>query len=749
MVIVIMDKLLKYVTRLSYSDIKSINVNMMLAFKASREGKYQDALNYLNKVVVNNDKDAKELLEMKCFCMRQLNNQNAENKSVKRKKVIFTMTTCKRYDLFKRSIDSFLLNCKDTHLIDEWLIVDDGSSVEDLQKMAMCYPYMKIYVKSPNEKGHSNSMNIIKEFSKDYEYVYHMEDDHEYIRPDSYITKCMRVLSLSDKYGQCLVNKNYMEDQSEENITVHGLFKKSDDLVYYEHEHYTNQEEKKVLYDKYFPDGKAKEHMYWPHYSLRPGLIKVSVLKDVGQFNNVVNFENEYAQRYFQKGYRTCFLNELSCVHIGRKTWERHSDKENAYTLNNEKQFSDSKQSELKTETKVEQPKAVLTTKNGMPFVEIEKSDKTIEKSDSNTLDKSDNKINPYSCCYTVINLERRPDRKQKFIENNKSLIINGKPVYEFISAVDGQALSSSPQIMKLCETGDYNYRRGIIGVALNEIVLLQRFLASPNQFLIKFEDDAIVSDKFIEYVDACINHINKNGNNGILYFGHFPYKQYDKPEYYTLKNPNVKLDNLNISQWSNQECLTKSMGGAFGMLITREAAVNTLKYLSSVGMTNAIDWMYYKANIPKYFVEPHLVFSKCVQSSSEKVDSDIQHDYTTLYQTPIDRMKTDVNVWKTILNEKGVIQTSELCNHKLNLELDEKSDILITTKLPDKSVLFKKVVFLITNDYSNDLNVIQEYKVLKFYTHLQNLIISIPDPIYVKHKQIIDNNIPLGGRYL
>ena len=48
----------------------------------------------------------------------------------------------------------------------------------------------------------------------------------------------------------------------------------------------------------------------------------------------------EYAYRYVNKGYKTCFLTGINSVHTGRLTSERDDDtKPNAYKLNNEAQF--------------------------------------------------------------------------------------------------------------------------------------------------------------------------------------------------------------------------------------------------------------------------------------------------------------------------------------------------------------------------------------------------------------------------
>ena len=48
---------------------------------------------------------------------------------------MFSITTCKRFDLFEKTINSFIQCCKDVLLIDKWLCIDDNSSDTDREKM--------------------------------------------------------------------------------------------------------------------------------------------------------------------------------------------------------------------------------------------------------------------------------------------------------------------------------------------------------------------------------------------------------------------------------------------------------------------------------------------------------------------------------------------------------------------------------------------------------------------------------------
>jgi len=44
--------------------------------------------------------------------------------------ITFTVTTCKRLDLFEKTMNSFIHCCLDRHLIGRWVCVDDNSSHE-------------------------------------------------------------------------------------------------------------------------------------------------------------------------------------------------------------------------------------------------------------------------------------------------------------------------------------------------------------------------------------------------------------------------------------------------------------------------------------------------------------------------------------------------------------------------------------------------------------------------------------------
>jgi GR25 family glycosyltransferase involved in LPS biosynthesis len=240
--------------------------------------------------------------------------------------VTVTITTCKRLDLFKQTMDTFLNCCLDIEKVDKWLCVDDNSSENDRNEMKKLYPFFEFIFKTDKERGHPKSMNIIKDRVTT-PYIFHLEDDWKFFCARNYISECIEILNCNNKYGQCLINRNYAEVIEDIKI-VGGIYHQTHTGIrYYVHEYDENRKCSNF------------NCLYWPHFSFRPSMIKTRVLREVGDFLNVKHFEKEYAHRYVNKGYSSVFLEGIYTKHIGKLT----SDKTtlNAYDLNNQIQFEE------------------------------------------------------------------------------------------------------------------------------------------------------------------------------------------------------------------------------------------------------------------------------------------------------------------------------------------------------------------------------------------------------------------------
>lgn len=311
--------------------------------------KYEEAYENINNILQNNvmPNDVREMFEdirddtIMYFKDKTLIYNQRKIKTIvneKNNNIVFSMTTCKRYDLFEKTINSFINCCNDLHLIGHWLCVDDNSSEEDRKKMKKNYPFFKFIFKDETQKGHYISMNIIRDYVLNIgaNYVLHCEDDFHYFQKRNYIGDSLKIFNDNNKIGQVLFNRNYAEaDFSQRKIK--GGFNKvlGDGMRYVIHEHYDTDTKE---YNEFVKRCNGYGHCgYWEGFSFRPSLVNTNIFKDIGSFYNTDHFERAYAVEYKLKGYLSAFFDTYCCIHIGKKTWEKTA---NSYTLNNMGQFS-------------------------------------------------------------------------------------------------------------------------------------------------------------------------------------------------------------------------------------------------------------------------------------------------------------------------------------------------------------------------------------------------------------------------
>ena len=258
-------------------------------------------INYRNNVIDNEKKQNEKVFLSITTC--------------KKYEIFLSITTCKRYDLFVKTINSFMTCCKDIDKIDYFFCIDDNSSEDDRKNMIEQYPYFEYYFKNESEKGHLTSMNIIwnKLDELKPKYWLHMEDDWLFFKPCNYVTKSIEFLEKykRENIHQILFNKNYGE--TIEDYDLVGGTKLEDDYILH------IKDEDGIV---------GKNCCYWPHYSFRPSMCLVETILNLGNFNSENTFfERDYADKYYEKGFKSAFYNEIVCIHIGRLTSERYSNK--------------------------------------------------------------------------------------------------------------------------------------------------------------------------------------------------------------------------------------------------------------------------------------------------------------------------------------------------------------------------------------------------------------------------------------
>jgi GR25 family glycosyltransferase involved in LPS biosynthesis/predicted O-methyltransferase YrrM len=492
--------------------------------------------------------------------------------------ITFTITSCKRFDLFEKTINSFINCCKDIDRIDHWLCVDDNSSPGDRLLMQELYPFFTFYWKNPNEKGHPRSMNIIRKTVKTV-YIFHMEDDWKFFHRRNYISDCIEVLLSNPLIGQCLINKNYSETIDD---GIVGGFKETSKrgIKFLVHEYTPDQYSKETFIKKY---NNTRNCAYWPHFSFRPSLLKRDVLMTLGPYNEgTSHFEMDYSYRYANKGYKSCFLDGIFCIHTGRLTTQLgNKEIPNAYDLNCETQFY-GKEEELKKKKRFSLGANVKTY---------------------------------------VVNMDTRVDRMKKFADSSP---IN----FNRFSAVNGNILKPNAQLQRIFEDNDYNMRVGIVGCAMSHIQLYIELVNSDMDMFCILEDDVTFSLTFTEQLKHLLSDLCIPDKWDLIYIGHHLYQKYKTDDYKSNVLPVLE-------KWDQQTSRNKSMGGTFGYLISKEGAMKLLGFINTTGMTNGIDTVQQKAIgvIDTYYCLPHLVFSECA-IPGHPVDSDIQYNKKSLTLT-------------------------------------------------------------------------------------------------------------------
>lgn len=509
---------------------------------------------YINiwNILFNKNKD--EIIKYKSFT----------HKNVQNPKILISFTTCKRYDLFKQTINSIMNNWLDVKKIDYWFCVDDNSSEVDRKNMKKMYKWFDFYMKKPNEKGHQKSMNIIWNKLNELKPTYwiHIEDDFLFFDKMNYVEEALKGFELlqNENVKQILFNMNYAEIIDQYNVKGHiskrngfALHDHKNDTFYYSNCH------------------------YWPHYSFRPSMVCVKSILDLGDFTFDGNFcEMHYANKWNSKGYKSAFFEKITNIHIGRLTSERNDDnKLNAYKLNNEDQF------------------------DGINKKIVEKSKKEI--------------------CYKtkVVNLERRLDRKENTVNNLK----NGNVIdYEFIKAIDGKDLKFTQKLANLFRGNDFGNRCGIMGCALSHYNIWNDLLNDPiNDFYLVFEDDFTITNDYQNKVNKLKEML---ALKEVTFLGYHMFNTNRElhSDIYDKESEDIIIESLNKNIYLGGTFnYTINKSGAKKLLdyIENNGIKHGIDFLMKIC-----------ANLETYETQPHLTFSKWVEIIGNDVDSDIQHDF-------------------------------------------------------------------------------------------------------------------------
>ena len=479
-----------------------------------------------------------------------LNNSQESN-------IILTITSCKRPLLFKKTINSILVNWCDLSCIQKIVCVDDGTEKKELEQLKILYPWVQFIEKTKQDKGHKSSMNIIHNIliNSSAKYWVHIEDDWFFVKKQNYVTNSIIYLKKYDNIGvkQILFNKGYGE-------IIEDLFwkcgkKLEPNLLLHKHNERTS------------PCG------YWPHYSFRPGITNISVLKELGNYDSQNSFfELDYANKYVSKNYKTAYFDDITCIHIGKLSGKRGNIYEkNSYELNSELQGC------VKNIYNINEQ--FLSNKENLPI--------------------------------KVLNLKRRPDRKsdmEKILHNVD---------FDFIEAIDGIHLKSDDYRLYAFEGNDFNNNAGTIGCAISHIELWKALMEdSSTDYYIIMEDDIELKHNWYSSLLSIKNDLIQNET---VLLGYSMYSSIRK-KYNLMYNNNESLSLYDLID-------NNYIGGFFCYSINKNGAKKILQHLFDNGIKHGIDYLVMKKipHLQKKECRPQIAFTEW-NEGNKIIDTDIQN---------------------------------------------------------------------------------------------------------------------------
>lgn len=219
--------------------------------------------------------------------------------------ITFTLTSCGRPDLLKRTLDSFA--ALNTYPIARYIIHEDGLHAECVQLIREHYPFFEI-LGSPDRVGLAASIDrLMTEVKTDY--VFHCEDDWLFEGNANFIKDSASLLDFSAKNKESFHEQIHRVWIRHKNDSPHPLLR-DDYCIYWNGE---------IHYQCLTQDWRGT----WSGYSWNPGLIRMSDHKKFFP-NGVSDFGDEAAcsRHVNEMGYNAVALVNSACRHIG---YNRHT----------------------------------------------------------------------------------------------------------------------------------------------------------------------------------------------------------------------------------------------------------------------------------------------------------------------------------------------------------------------------------------------------------------------------------------
>jgi len=260
-----------------------------------------------------------------------------------------------------------------------------------------------------------------------------------------------------------------------------------------------------------------------------------------------------------------------------------------------------------------------------------------------------------------IINLERRPDRKESMIKEfeKQGIILKEE---NFVKAVDGKELKLTEELYELFKGNNFNYRPGVIGCALSHYYLWKQLIDDETtDYYVIMEDDCVLDSKFKNGLNEYKLKLTEKKSPTICFIG---YVQKQK----SIDCQRVSAVNLNKN---NFFC------GSFGYIINKSAAKKFVLNANEHRFKYAIDGVLmvymWTGDVDWYELSPLIVHSDIAVSPAA---SDIQYDYNSI---KLDQAFID--------NHFVFYEHCDQCDNDKYCKLDNINKMLLTA-LNDTSIV-------------------------------------------------------------
>ncbi len=191
------------------------------------------------------------------------------------------------------------------------------------------------------------------------------------------------------------------------------------------------------------------------------------------------------------------------------------------------------------------------------------------------------------------INLKRRPDRNEHFINECKKANIPNHKIKRF-EALDGLIYDFEEEEIEMFKNVDYRgkpFEKKIMGNQLSHYNILKEMVEKRYNYIIICQDDVIFRDNFLTYLNRVMNSLPQDAE--IVNIGFHEFAAYEHFVAWDLSKGN-DLEKLGKKYNDNICVLNNTVNPcSLAYIVTLKGAINLLVFFKKYGFYRATDWNY------------------------------------------------------------------------------------------------------------------------------------------------------------